>query len=784
MNTNWKDQRLKILVVEDSDTDRMMIVKTLEQSGFTTEVKVAENIDDAFAMCSTNEFDCIFLDYFFPQKNGSDFIRSYTSKSGNASIIVVTSQEDVNMAVECMKLGAVDYLTKNQITPASIAKSLHYALAAKSSRENIYRAEQALMESELKLKSIIARSPIIFFNIDQHGVFTLYKGKAASSLMIKPEEVTGKNILEVSEKTPIKLEDYRLACKETRLNFNVQVNNQYFDVNYIPVKNELKQITGMMGVAIDVTSFKQAEDHLNNTIQVTEAASKVKEQFLANMSHEIRTPIHGIISLTQFVLGTELTAEQRQYLTLINKSADSLLVIINDILDLSKIDADKVEFEEIPFNLHDTIQTSVAAFIPKTIEKNIQIRTDLSPDLPQHLNGDPVRLTQVINNLMGNAVKFTHKGSVSIGAKVKEKNENSVVIEFTVRDTGIGIPPHKIGNIFETFSQAGADINRTYGGTGLGLSISKTLVEKQHGVIRVESLLDAGTTFTFSIPYKITPENTPGAVTQDQEITFSRQFNILVAEDNDINRFIIEKMLKDWDMKVAFAKTGTEAVEQASKSTYDLILMDVEMPDMNGYRATEIIRTEFEGPMKHVPIVALTGNAMSGEREKCLQAGMNDYISKPFKASELKDKIYQMCNATEVQQETPVVVETAATPELPTAKRITDLQFLKDISENNEQFFREFIQMFLNNTPKAITDMLEACAASDWERLRQAAHKAKPSFNYVGLKDMSMLTAKIEELAKKVEQTDQLEQMIHTVKATVEIAYRELEEELHTLTNH
>lgn len=784
--------KINIQIVEDNEQDIALLVNALMQSGFDTNISVSRSIDDAISVNSRNNFDCIFLDYYFPVKNGSDFLRYYNEKKNSGNIIMVTSQEDVHMAVECMKLGASDFLTKTQITPASIGKSLRYILKLKEAREAAERAEAALLESELKLKNIIARSPIILFNIDKTGEITLFRGKAASNINIKPESVVGKNLREFTTELPIRIEDFTMACLNGENNFKTEVNGLHFDVSYIPIRDENKVISGMMGVAIEITSFIRNEKELMNTIEVKEESAKIKEQFLANMSHEIRTPIHGIISLTQFVLNTPITEEQQRYLELIRKSADTLLVIVNDILDLSKIDSGKMIFEETPFNLNDTIQTAVAAFIPKTIEKNIQLKTDIDADLPVYLNGDPVRLTQIINNLLGNAVKFTDKGFVSIGAKVKEKNEEQAVIEFTIQDSGIGIPTHKIESIFESFTQAGDDITRKYGGTGLGLTITKQLIERQDGSVAVQSIPGIGTTFTFNIPYKLGTGKAGEEKTSKETIGNIRgDLKILVAEDHDINRFIIERMLKEWGCQPVFAVTGVEAVDAASKKVYDVILMDVEMPDMNGYRATELIRETLPIPNNQTSIIAMTGHAMLGEKEKCLSIGMNEYISKPFKPEDLKKKIIELTGsgAPSINQaEATTKGESSSDQTDPRTKDkpkqpIIELSFLKSISENNDQFFREFIQMFLTNTPKSLEEIEHAIRENDWEKIRMASHKIKPSFNYVGLKEQNIQAAKIEELSKKQENMTAIADLFTKIKAACIIAFSELEAEINTTTH-
>lgn len=791
-------KHIKILIVENNPQDVLLLQTIIKQTEVNSEIRVSESIEEAIQLTNSESFDCIFLDYFFPGKNGSDFLRYYSGSGKSGSVIMFTSQDDIHMAVECMKLGASDFLTKSQVTPASVSKSLRYVNRLKEAREANAKTEAALLESEFRLKNIIARSPILLFNIERDGTISMLKGKAASQLKVKPESVVGTNIRLHEGKLPVRTTDFEKACREIETHFSTEVNGRHFDLNYIPIRNEKKEITGMMGVAIDITSFKKNEEELINTIEIKEAASKIKEQFLANMSHEIRTPIHGIISLVQFVLNSQIDTEQRKNLELIKKSADTLLVIVNDILDLSKIDSGKMEFEEVPFPIRDTIQTTLAAFIPKSIEKNIELKTSIADNLPENLIGDPVRLTQILNNLLGNAIKFTDQGHVSIAASVKEKNEKFTVIQIEITDTGIGIPSHKIDTVFESFTQAGSDITRKFGGTGLGLTITKQLVEMMNGSIYAISEIDKGSTFNFCIPFQNCEKETKEKETKEStSAELPKGTRILVAEDHDINRFIIEKMLSGWDASIDFAVTGAEAVEKAKSQSYDIILMDIEMPDMNGYSATEIIRNQLSAPACHIPIIAMTGHAMLGEKEKCLSIGMNDYLSKPFKPEMLKEIIIEYTvgakskptvNGTTEKNTEKKGSKHAKTSgskktrsEIPT-EPIINLSFLRNISDNNEEFFSEFIELFLKNTPESIKDMQSAINTGDWEKLRQAAHKVKPSFNYVGLKDLNMLAAKIEDNAKQRKDMEMNREMLNQIREKCTQAYKELQQELTTNT--
>lgn len=768
-------QKINVLLVEDVQSDRLMIAKAISNTGFNCEMKFAENIDDALTLSFLHHFDCIFLDYYFPTNgSGLDFIKTYQSRGGQSPVVIITSHTDIHLAVETMKSGASDYLCKQDITSEQVAKSIRYLIKLREANECRAIAERALRQSELQMKSIIERSPVIVFSIDNAGFFKMFKGQGATDINVIPQQIIGCNIQDIDHLIPVRYNDYCDAIAGKKMNHRAEIRNRFYDVNFIPSDNGSGKSSSMMGVAIDITDFKRQEVELLNTLEMTEDEARMKEQFLANMSHELRTPIHGIICLTDFVLKTDLTEDQQHYLELAKKSADSLLIIVNDILDLSKIRADKLHFEEIQFDLTETIEMSASAFKPAAIEKNLELKINISENVPASVTGDAYRLTQIINNLVGNAIKFTEKGSVSMNVHCKEKNEQYSLMQFEICDTGIGIPSHVLPSIFQSFSQAGNDITRKYGGTGLGLAITKQLVEQQNGNISVQSKVGEGSAFTFSIPYKTFSEakqvNTTTTIS-GMNNTNTKKLNILVAEDNDINRFIIKKMIDDWGYNYEFAMTGAEVTVKASDHSYDIILMDVEMPEMNGYDATTFIRNNLPQGKNNIPIIAMTGHAMNGEKEKCIEAGMTDYISKPFQPDDLHNKILDCVEnfSTTAMTNTPV-------SEI--AQRCINLDFLTEISDGNEAFFNDFIHLFLKNAPLSITDMEQAFKNKEWETLRQAAHKIKPSLNYVGLKEISKAAARVEEFAKKMMQLDEIPALLNVIRTTCEMAYEELRQEL------
>ena len=379
---------------------------------------------------------------------------------------------------------------------------------------------------------------------------------------------------------------------------------------------------------------------LNKAKQITEEATLAKSSFLANMSHEIRTPLNGIIGMADLALMDENNTEsQIERLNDIRQSGESLLDIINEILDISKIEADKLVLEEVEFSISDLIKKIEKLLSVKTLRKELEFTTKISSDLPDILIGDPLRIRQILINLAGNAIKFTNKGLVSINVKLLKKEENKVEIEFSVEDTGIGISQDKISNLFELYSQAEKSTTRKHGGTGLGLTISKKLVEMMDGTIEVESEVGKGSKFYFIIELKqgktLKATDKSSIKKTEKKKTPSKQLSILVAEDQLINRKIIFQLLKREGHKITIAENGKIALENVKSEKYDIVFMDIQMPEMDGLEATKLIRKFEKENNVHTPIIAMTAHAMKGDKEVCLAAGMNYYITKPINPAEL-----------------------------------------------------------------------------------------------------------------------------------------------------
>jgi len=458
------------------------------------------------------------------------------------------------------------------------------------------------------------------------------------------------------------------------------------------------------------------------------------------MSHEIRTPMNAIIGFTKVVLRTNLNAKQKEYLTAIKISGDALIVLINDILDLAKVDAGKMTFEQTPFKLAASISAMLHLFEPKVDEKNLQLIKAYDERIPEVLVGDPVRLHQIILNLVSNAVKFTSKGKITVRVTLQAEDAEKVTIEFSVADTGIGIAENKLGKIFGNFQQATSGTGRLYGGTGLGLAIVKQLVEPQGGSIHVQSKLDEGSTFSFSLDFL----KTQASAEVDHEIldldNDIKDIKVLVVEDMPLNQLLMKTLLDDFGFECEIAANGKIATEKLNEKTYDIILMDLQMPQMNGFEATEHIRKKMKS---EIPIIALTADVTTVDLEKCKAVGMNDYIAKPVDERLLYSKIVGL-----VKKPAPSVEQKEVIDHLTKEIKCINLQYLNQRTKSNPVLMMEMISLYLEQTPPLIRAMKQSLIDKDWMTLHATVHKMIPSFSIVGINvDFENMAKQVQEYA-------------------------------------
>jgi signal transduction histidine kinase/CheY-like chemotaxis protein len=458
--------------------------------------------------------------------------------------------------------------------------------------------------------------------------------------------------------------------------------------------------------------------------------SMIKENFMANMSHEIRTPMNAILGFTNLLKARNQDREIMEFIESIGKASENLLAIINDILDLSKIEAGMMRIESAPFSIRGLIQSVQTLFTEKINEKGLDFSTKIDNSVPDMLSGDASRLTQILVNIIGNAVKFTSAGTISIGVNDQGVTGKLIRIAFVIRDTGIGIAKEKLSGIFERFRQAEDSITRKYGGTGLGLSIAKDLVLLQNGEIDVESTVGKGTTFKFIIPYEIASpkldfsklSKVAGLENPDRSDT-----HILVVDDNEMNQTLLRHLLSGWNFSFDMVNNGNEAIEKLKIYRYDLVLMDIQMPVMDGYTATEEIRLKLK---LDTPIIAMTAHAFAGEREKCLSFGMNEYIAKPIDEGELYRLINEMAgnesSTKAVKKNT--VKDTAAYEYL-------NLKYMQEISKGDKQYERTVTGLFIETIPVDLKMLESALVLGDLRKIQQTAHEMKTNISVMGLSE-------------------------------------------------
>ncbi|CAN5338759.1 hypothetical protein BH10BAC1_BH10BAC1_09630 [soil metagenome] len=540
-------------------------------------------------------------------------------------------------------------------------------------------------------------------------------------------------------------------------------------------KDDKGNVLGVFAAARDITAQKQyakelilKNEELEKAKELAENLSNVKDQFLASMSHEIRTPLNGIIGFTKILLRNGISDTQKPQLEAIKTSSDILLVLINDILDLAKIEAGKMTIESTELKLSDLVNSILGTFELRFQEKEIRINKSYDSRIPKILIGDPVRINQILLNLLSNSVKFTKDGGqISIEVHLMEQNEDCAYIELTVSDTGIGIPPEKLELIFEPFTQSSNDTARKYGGTGLGLSIVKRLVDLMGGTVSVKSQLNQGSTFTITLPLKKTTATEISKEIETKihtdELKQLGNLKILLVEDIPINQFLAQTILHDFGFETDTAENGKIAIELLEKNNYDIILMDLMMPEMNGFEATKHIRTKMQAPKSTIPIIALTADVTKNDVERCSEVGMNEYVSKPINETDLLNKIVHLVKKSAFKQET----------------KICNLDYLKSHSPNNPKFLSEMIGMILKQTPEYISEIKKSLAINDWQGVHGNVHKIRPSIDFMGMpKDISYAAKIMDEYAATQQHLDLIPELFLKIETAFQQAYTELEQEL------
>ena len=550
----------------------------------------------------------------------------------------------------------------------------------------------------------------------------------------------------------------------------------WVETTIVPFLDMDKKPLRYVSIRYDVTDRVQLESALRKSKDEIEKTAKIKEQFLANMSHEIRTPLNAIIGFSEILRSSKLTPKQEEHAKIITRSGENLMGIINDILDFTKIEGGNVTLEKVPLSIVDINDSVKKMFLKIAEEKQIELKVFSEIDIPACVNGDPVRITQILVNLVGNAIKFTKSGSVRIYTTIVSQTPDTFMLEYRIEDSGIGIPSDKLEVIFDRFVQAEDNTTRKFGGTGLGLSIVKNLVKLMSGEISVKSEFNKGAEFRVLIPLqKSTDSQIDEYKNQQKKIEYTHiknmgELSILLVEDNRMNQQYVSTLMQQLDIHCDIADSGLMAINMLTENTYDLILMDIQMPEMDGYEATGIIRKEMK---IEIPIIALTANATATDHEKCLKCGMNAYISKPFKPKDLYDKIAEITVGKTRVDSTNLNGSKSDVKQLNV--NYFQLSHLKEQVNGNMKVVKQLIDIFMEDIPRDFILLEKAISSVDYRSIESISHQLVSTFSIIGIAPAIKLLKAMEQKARENKEILVIKEMNNGLKTITEKVRIELE---------
>jgi len=730
---------LRILVLEDDELDRIVIRRNLTKLFPGCQVQEHGMLEPVWASLAKQDFDCLLVDYRLPGGDGLNFLKGLREKGIDTPVIVVTSQGDQKIAVEVMKAGGQDYIQKDILNTEILGQVIRNALRSHALELERKSTAKKLEESQQRLYEAQRIANIGSWEIDLENNTYYWSDQTYRILgYAEPNNNHPDPNLMRWHVHPDDVERAQKALKDCivdgqLIHFDLMLrtangSKRFGEIHGRPIRNEAGWTLKVMGTLQDVTHRKETESALIAARDEAQRLAKTKEDFLANMSHEIRTPMNAIIGYTNLLHSTFLQTDQLEYLGAIEHAGQALIVVINDILDLSRIESGKMEFESKPFAWAELLQNLARMFAVKSKEKNVPIALHTDSTIPARIVGDATRLNQVLINLIGNALKFTESGKIDLYAHSLRQSEDKIRIRFEVKDTGIGIDPAKQASIFDSFTQASSETTRRFGGSGLGLTISKRIVELQGGSIGLISTPGVGSTFFFDLDFGLQSETAspPIPAMETHAETVSKPLRILVVDDIELNQKLAKSVLELAGHKTDLASTGKEAIEMISSGDYDLVLMDIQMPDMDGYTATQAIRSSSNPRIRQTPVVALTAHALPGQIAKILDAGVNEVISKPFHPKHLKEVVQKLCGGKSV-----------------------DLSEVESLTGNNPEMLAELIEIFIREVPMLLEKIQTASQNNNISEIKRVLHMLKPSLLLFQVRDAKSLVSNLEDACQK-----------------------------------
>lgn len=776
-----------ILLIEDADEDARQIEEQLRKSQLRPfHLQRASALEEGIQILQdSTDINIVLLDLFLPDSSGMKTFFNLQKRFPQIPIIVLTGLMDNNMGLQAVENGAQNFLEKTHLNEHLLDSSIRFAIARHKKTATL---EQAISSANIATWEYDPRTSHMKWSA------TIYK------LLGTDEVDTPLNYLDefrvwVHDEDQTKI-DHALteaihAGKSQRQFIRlISKDNQPVYASFM-AEAEFDPFGGeqvVVGLLQDMTDMERMKSLMHEK-ELADRSAKLRQEFLARTSHEIRTPLNPILVLTKMLLESSVSDQQKEYLEAINSAGKTLLAVVNDILDLSKIEAGKIEFIEEPFSLVRVMEQIEDMMSSSASEKGLSFLMDIDESLSQMIMGDSVRLSQILLNLLSNGIKFTEKGHVGMYARQESRDGNHVKVRFTVFDSGIGIPESNLRSIFDSFKQADNSQDKRQLGTGLGLTIVKRLVQLQGGDIEVESEVNVGSKFSFTLEYKLayTAEESNRITEVSSELKGKK---VLLAEDNPLNQLVTKKLLTDWGVELEIASHGKEAIEKLQKSSFDLILMDLQMPVMDGLEATRVIRKHFPGEKARIPIIAMTANAISGVDAECNKAGMTDYVSKPIEITNLYHKLVRYSGdqsedhkpATQ-EDTTDTVPPGTSVPSIEPMAKIThiDLSYLREVSNGDTSIMRMAIEKYLETTPAYLENLQIQLRGLNYDGLRKAAHKLKSSLQFMGLNDLYHLALMVETSCKAEQNMEQLPIWVGQITEGIGDSYPLLKAELEQL---
>ncbi|MBF0284851.1 MAG: response regulator [Magnetococcales bacterium] len=755
---------LRLLLVDDDSEDVTVFHRHLLRGmeGRSCHLTVARAFDEAWGMLNGEAFDLVFLDYRLGERTGLELLEEMQRGGVRTPVVFLTGFGDEETAVSLMKSGAVDYLTKARLNPESLRRSLRYALELEASEARRRESELALGVKGIYLDNILRSATDLGIVASDRDFYVQYYNPMAEVLLgIPRERAIGRSARELHLEAGLEDARFDALIEEARQRGEhlfearrVQAEEtRYLEGRVSPIVDAQGRLAGYCLTIRDVTEKRRMTHSLEQALGEAEEANRAKGDFLAVMSHEIRTPLNAILGMAELALEEVRDEPVRRKLKTIYASGEGLLAIINDILDFSKIEAGKVELEPVDFVLPQLLEEAVRMFEEPARRKGTPLELQVARGTPRRVRGDPFRLRQIVVNLLSNAVKFTEKGRITVTLEPAPQSGQPWRTRITVRDGGIGIAADRLETLFQPFTQAEKSTTRRFGGAGLGLSICRRLAELMGGAVHARSTLGQGSVFTLEIPFDPPhhglvepslhglglPPGAPAAANLEEDPPLPRDLRLLVVEDDPVNREVVQGMLRRVGVQPELAANGQEALERLTREPFDLVLLDCQMPEMDGFEVCRRFRAweaETSAP-RRTPVIALTAYALKDDREKCLAAGMDDYLAKPVKGTTLRAAIHRWLQPAE------------PTPMEPTRKNpAVDLNELAGLQQELGEDFPMVVEAFLSLLPGRLEEFQQAAALGDGERMKRAAHTLKGGARQFGAHDLGEMCYQLEMMGR------------------------------------